>query len=238
MPPDTISPAKQNRIAKRPEGAISRRPVTSHCWISKREFLTSNSPTTFRSFGLPVFKINAAQRFLDVEMPWFAISREPIPIEDAIGGVAVLLDLDNEITGSNRVQPAAWERQRVARPNRDAMNMRGDITALDGLNEAVTGTEEFRSPTNSSACWVASAIYQNSVFASPPNSAARRAGGWTCTESFSWASSNLMSSGISALGKVAENIASMILPEIVQSFSTERSMQDNALGFRSIADLP
>ena len=72
-------------------------------------------------------------------MPWFAISREPIPIEDAIGGVAVLLDLDNEITGSNRVQPAAWEKQRVARPNRDAMNMRGDIAALDGLNEAVTG---------------------------------------------------------------------------------------------------
>ena len=50
-PPDTISPAKQNRIAKRPEGAISRRPVKSHCWISKRECLTSNSPTTFRSFG-------------------------------------------------------------------------------------------------------------------------------------------------------------------------------------------
>ena len=170
-------------------------------------------------------------------MPWFAISREPIPIEDAIGGVAVLLDLDNEITGSNRVQPAAWEKQRVAGPNRDAMNMRGDIAALYGLNEAVTLTK----PQSDKQLGVLGGIGNIPKLGLRFATELRRQVGWGMDlhrkllmgiEQFDQQRKSL------ALWKVAENISLVILPEIVQSLSTERPTQNNTLGFRSIADLP
>ena len=55
--------------------------------------------------------------------PRLAIRSEPVPIEDAVGRVAVLLNLDNEITGANRVQAPAGQKQSISRLNRDAMNM-------------------------------------------------------------------------------------------------------------------
>ena len=57
----------------------------------------------------------------------FSIRSLSIPIEDAIGRVAVLLNFDNEIAAADRVDAAARQKHGVAGLHRDAMNVIGDL---------------------------------------------------------------------------------------------------------------
>lgn len=60
----------------------------------------------FDQFGFNVVEVDALQRLLDVELARLAFVINTVPIEHAIRGVAVLLDLDEKIAFSNRMQAA------------------------------------------------------------------------------------------------------------------------------------
>ena len=46
--------------------------------------------------GLKIVKVDAGKRLADVELAGGAIESEAVPIEDAVGGVRVLLDFVDE----------------------------------------------------------------------------------------------------------------------------------------------
>ena len=82
-------------------------------------------------------------------------------------------------------------------------------------------------------------MYQNSVFASPPNSAAIAAGGCTCSESFSSSVQKFDEQRETRTARnVAEDLGAMRRPEVVQGPSLEWPGIDDALRFRSIHDFP
>jgi hypothetical protein len=71
-------------------------------------------------------KVDASQGVVDVQFSLFASFVAPIPVPNPVSGIAVLLDLDDKVTGANRVQPSAWNHERFAGPNRNAMNTISD----------------------------------------------------------------------------------------------------------------
>ena len=64
-----------------------------------------------------------------MELARFPIPIHPVPVENTIGRVGVLLDFKNHDLRSQRVDSPAGQEHRVARFDRDAMEAFGDILA-------------------------------------------------------------------------------------------------------------
>jgi hypothetical protein len=64
--------------------------------------------------GLKVLEIDGDHRFLDVQFAGRTIETGSVPIEDSVGGVAVLLDLDDHIALTDGVEPSARDEDAVA----------------------------------------------------------------------------------------------------------------------------
>jgi len=61
----------------------------------------------------------------------FAVEADTVPIEDAIGGVGVLLDFENHVAGTQGMNPAAGEKHDVARLDGEAVEAIGDSAIVD-----------------------------------------------------------------------------------------------------------
>ena len=64
--------------------------------------------------GGDVGEVDGGEGLFDVEVARFAIEAESVPVEDAIGGVAVLLDLVNEEAGTDGVEASGGDEEAIA----------------------------------------------------------------------------------------------------------------------------
>jgi hypothetical protein len=51
---------------------------------------------------------------LNVQVSWLSIESEPIPVKYPIGGITVLLNLENYISSTDGMQTAAWQEHKTA----------------------------------------------------------------------------------------------------------------------------
>ncbi len=84
-------------------------------------------------FRLEILVIDAGEGFADVEIAGFALEAAAIPIEDAIGGVGILLDLVDEESGADGVEAAGGDEDRLAGSGSDGVDAIGDGPVPDGV---------------------------------------------------------------------------------------------------------
>ncbi len=85
--------------------------------------------------GLKVIEVGGDEGLLDVELTGLAIEAGAVPIEDAVGGVAVLLHLDDDVAFTNGVEASAGDEDAVA-----AL----DVDGVEGLLHAAVAEEDFK----------------------------------------------------------------------------------------------
>jgi hypothetical protein len=82
-----------------------------------------------------VVKIDTSQGLFDVELSRLAVQTEPVPIEDAVSGIAVLLDLKEDVAGANCVKAPARNKNISVRSSRNPMQKLQNLTAREGRFE-------------------------------------------------------------------------------------------------------
>src|SRR5258708_2495970 len=73
--------------------------------------------------GFKILEVDANERFLDVELARLAVESDAAPIINAVGGIGVLLDLDQHDTRVNRMQATRGNEESVPRQNGEAVNV-------------------------------------------------------------------------------------------------------------------
>ena len=69
--------------------------------------------------GLEIFEIDGCHRFFNVQFARHPVQSGTVPIEDPVGRVAVLLNLDDHIAFADGMQPPAGNKNAVAPFDRD-----------------------------------------------------------------------------------------------------------------------
>lgn len=93
--------------------------------------------------GFLVVEVDALERFADVKLARFSVEAEAVPIEDAVGGVGVLLDFVDEESGADGVESAGGDEDGVAVVRSDGVDVIGDGAVGDGGFELVAGGAVF-----------------------------------------------------------------------------------------------
>src|SRR5437868_12916338 len=62
---------------------------------------------------------------------------DPVPIENAVSGVAILLDLDQEVSGANGVKPSRRHKHGSTALHSDLVNTIGNGSGMKGLLELI-----------------------------------------------------------------------------------------------------
>jgi ammonia channel protein AmtB len=75
---------------------------------------------------LEVIEVDAGEGFFDVQVTWFSVESEAVPVEDAVGGVRVLLDFVDEETRADGVEAAGGDEDGFARVGENRVHMIGD----------------------------------------------------------------------------------------------------------------
>ena len=95
--------------------------------------------------GLEIGKVGGDKRFLDVEFARLAVEAGAVPVEDAIGGVAVLLDFDNDIARADGMEASAGDEDAVAGFHRDSVERFLDAAGPQEVFEFFPGHAFFES---------------------------------------------------------------------------------------------
>ena len=88
---------------------------------------------------LDVFKVDALQRFGDMQVARLAIGAWAVPVEDPISGIAILLDLVDEEASAYRVEATAWDKDEVAFLRGDGVNLILGVATSDTRLKALSG---------------------------------------------------------------------------------------------------
>src|SRR5580704_2403251 len=102
--------------------ALIKYPPVDSKVIAGNQCLVLTSPKSW----LKVAEIDAPQRLFDVDCPRLAVQSEPVPIKDAVGRIAILLNLQDDIACTNRVESAAWNKNKTVLPARNPMKKISD----------------------------------------------------------------------------------------------------------------
>lgn len=86
-------------------------------------------------FGVP--KVDALHGLLDVKFAMVAVAIGPVPIEDSVGGIRVLLNFVDEKSGSYGVKAAGFDKDGLAFLGCDRMDLIGDCAVLNRFFESV-----------------------------------------------------------------------------------------------------
>src|SRR5260370_21983610 len=73
-----------------------------------------------------------------MELSRLAFVIASVPIEHAIGGVTVLLDLDQHIAGANGMETSSWQKNGVAGLDRNCVDEIGDSAAAHSLLKLIS----------------------------------------------------------------------------------------------------
>jgi hypothetical protein len=76
----------------------------------------SDPRRAFNQLRLKIIKIDRRQRLNHVKFTRFPVQSGAIPVKDPVGRVRVLLDFEDDETGPNCVNPAAWKETSRRRP--------------------------------------------------------------------------------------------------------------------------
>src|SRR5579864_9398109 len=74
-----------------------------------------------------------------MQIPRFAIQPEPVPIEDSVGSVGVLLYFKDNHAGAQGVNPAAGQEHNISGPNAHPVKAIRDRAVTDPLAELLFG---------------------------------------------------------------------------------------------------
>src|ERR1700712_3181065 len=66
-----------------------------------------------------------------MQFPTAALAVAPVPIEEPVGGVAVFLNLDDNVSGADRVDAAGGQEHRIACADRDRVELFLDGAVLE-----------------------------------------------------------------------------------------------------------
>ena len=83
-------------------------------------------------YRLKVVEIDAMKGLCHMELSRLAICAEPVPIEDPISRVAILLNLEQHVAGSNGMESSTGDKNITVRLSGAAMQKVQDITARQG----------------------------------------------------------------------------------------------------------
>lgn len=82
--------------------------------------------------GFEVVEVDGGHGLVDVKIARGSIEAHTIPVEDAVGGVGVLLDFVDEEAGADGVESARGDEDGVARAGLDGVDLAFDGTILKG----------------------------------------------------------------------------------------------------------
>ena len=136
-PPESteIMPSTTPRIRgdsennREPIPGQQRRDAYRKKWIANQslnQFARSEPRRAFKQLRLKVIKIDRRQRLNHVKFTGFPVQSGAIPVKHPVGRVRVLLDFEDDEAGTDRVNPAAWKKHRVASLNLQTMETVGD----------------------------------------------------------------------------------------------------------------
>ena len=93
--------------------------------------------------GFEIAEVDGGEGLCDVEFAGFAVEAGAVPIEDAVGGVRVLLDLVDEESCADGVEAAGGDEDGFAGFGSDGVHCVGDGTVGDGFFEVGAGDAIF-----------------------------------------------------------------------------------------------
>lgn len=189
--------------------------------------------------GLEVGEVDGAEGLWEVELAGLAIEAGAAPIEDAIGGVAVLLDFDDEVAGADGVDAAAGDEDEIAGGDGDAMDCGVGGAGLDGGLKRGAGDAVTKAGEDAFAAIVFEDVPHLGL-----GLAAKGLGGvsggmdlegeaFACIEEFEEEGET---GGLR--GGLAEDGGAMGGPEVVESEAIEGASLDDALGLGAVDDFP
>src|ERR1017187_2609487 len=82
-----------------------------------------------------VVEVDGLQGFIDMQLARLSGIVGAVPIKHAMSGVTVLLDLDQQIAGANRMKSSGWQKHRVAGFDANLMNVVGDCSSSERVLE-------------------------------------------------------------------------------------------------------
>lgn len=174
-----------------------------------------------------------------MEVAGFSVETETVPIKDTVGGVRVLLDFMDQETGADRMKTAGWDEDRFTGLRLDGVDEIGDGAFGDGFLEIFTGHAflqadvEFRSGIASG-----DEPHFGFGFSVELGGEFRRRMDldrevFTRIEDFDEDGKPFV---VRQTG--AEEFLAMVFPEIVEGFSSERSLIDDGLFAFPVHDFP
>lgn len=86
-----------------------------------------------------VGEVDGGEGLFDMEVARFAIEAESIPIEDAIGGVAVLLDFVDQEASADGVEASGGDEEAIAGARMEDVDEVGGGAIGEGCEEGLTG---------------------------------------------------------------------------------------------------
>ena len=89
--------------------------------------------------GGDVGEVDGGEGLFDMEVARFAIEAESIPVEDAIGGVAVLLDFVDEKAGADGVEASGGDEEAIAGARMEDVDEVGGGAIGEGCEEGLAG---------------------------------------------------------------------------------------------------
>ena len=224
-------------------GELSR--WSDFAWLIKIPFLDFEKFVLNEKFALrldqlrfDIIKVDALQRLIDMQLSRFAFVIDAVPIEHAISRVAILLDFDEEIAGADCVKASSRKKHSIAGFDSNGMNVRGDGAIANCFFESSA-----RQLVPQSGKYFGVRIRSGDV----PELALRFAakllrdvfGRMNLQRKFFLRVEKFDQQRKSfAVGNVAEDRMSILPPKVVQRFTFERSVRDNALRLGSIDNFP
>ena len=193
----------------------------------------------FVHFRLGVFEVDAGEGLGDVKVAGFAFGIGAVPIENAVGGVGVLLDLVDEETGADGVEAAGLDEDGLAFLRGDGVDLVGDRALGDGLFKGLSGHSFFQADVKfRPRLAVGDVPHLGLRFATEFFSNIRR---WVNLDGeVVGAIENLDKEGetVGVREVFSKNFLSVFGPEMVQGFSGKLAGGDDGLGILAINDLP
>jgi VanZ family protein len=187
----------------------------------------------WRDTRFKVAKISRGQCFFDLQRAGLAVGVYPIPVEESESCVAVLLNLNQEIAGTDRMQATAWSKNSVTGVHPQRMHQLESAATADGLGELRLLNSTLQAKMNRSA--------GNSREDVPHLGLAPHAIAGVHLERKRFTSIEQFRQDRETRGVIeilAKNFHAMVSPKLMQRFSRPWTLPNDALRLRAIDELP
>lgn len=189
--------------------------------------------------GLEVVEVDGGEGLGDVELAGFAVEAVAVPIEDAVGGVRVLLDFVDEEAGTDGVEAAGGDEDGVAGDGEKGVDVIGDGAVGDGVFEVGTGGAVFEADVEACA-GIAIGDVPHFGFGLAVEGRGE-VGGWVDLDGEVVAGVEDFDedgkAGVLAVA-IAEEFRAVVEPEVVEGFSGEGAVVDDGVFVGAVDDFP